>query len=198
MAFIIFPIGVIIGVLLNVCTNKISNKIFNNRVEKFNKVLPLITGIIFLLSFLKFNLNVFFIKAIVLGSILIVVSFIDLKHRVIPNKLVILTLIFGIIFSFISDISFSNSILGMILGGGLLFLLGLIPSAMGGGDIKLMFALGSYLGYIRTLWALILAFSLASVISILLLLFKLKGRKDQIPFGPFLAAGTFISYLYLR
>ena len=198
MAFIIFPIGVIIGVLLNVCTNKISNKIFNNRVEKFNKVLPLITGIIFLLSFLKFNLNVFFIKAIVLGSILIVVSFIDLKHRVIPNKLVILTLIFGIIFSFISDISFSNSILGMILGGGLLFLLGLIPSAMGGGDIKLMFALGSYLGYIRTLWALILAFSLASVISILLLLFKIKGKKDQIPFGPFLAAGTFISYLYLR
>jgi leader peptidase (prepilin peptidase)/N-methyltransferase len=69
---------------------------------------------------------------------------------------------------------------------------------MGGGDIKLMFALGSFLGYIKTLWALVLAFIFAAVFSIVLLILKIKHRKDYIPFGPFIALGTFISFLFLK
>ena len=97
-------------------------------------------------------------------------------------------------FSFICDISFASSLIGMFVGGGVLFLLAFIPNAMGGGDIKWMLALGSFLGTQKVLIALFLAFIFAAVISILLLIFKIKGRKEFIPFGPFLAIGCFVSF----
>jgi leader peptidase (prepilin peptidase)/N-methyltransferase len=197
MAITIFFIGAIIGTLLNLCINTISYKLSKNKSIKINIWVVLVTGIIFLAAFLKFpQSNLMLIKSMILGSLLIVVSFIDLKHRIIPNIVVMITLIIGIIFSFIGDISFSTSVLGMIVGGGLLFIFAIIPGAIGGGDIKLMFALGAYLGHIKILWALILAFIVASIISIILILFKIKSRKDYIPFAPFLALGTFISFLF--
>lgn len=199
MWILIFFAGTIIGFILNRCSNKVSYKISNSRVAKFNMFVPLITGIIFLISFLKFEISVLFMKSIALGSILIVVSLIDIRHRIIPNMFVILTLILGIMFCFIGGgTSLYNSILGMLIGGGFLFILALIPGAMGGGDIKFMFALGSFLGYTKTLWALVLAFIFAAVFSIILLILKIKHRKDYIPFGPFIAMGTFISFLFLK
>jgi leader peptidase (prepilin peptidase)/N-methyltransferase len=197
MAIIIFFIGAIIGTLLNLCINTISYKLSKHKSIKINIWVVLVTGIIFFIAFLKYQQsNLMLIKSMILGSLLIVVSFIDLKHRIIPNIVVMVTLIIGIIFSFIGDISFASSMLGMMVGGGLLFIFAIIPGAMGGGDIKLMFALGAYLGHIKILWALILAFIVASIISIILILFKIKSRKDYIPFAPFLALGTFISFLF--
>ena len=125
----------------------------------------------------------------------IIISFIDLRHRIIPDFIVVIALIIGIIFSFIVKASLIDTILGMISGGGILLLLALVPNAMGGGDIKLMFAIGAFLGLNRTLWALLLAFSISSIISIALIVFRKKGTKDYIPFGPFLSLGSFISLL---
>jgi leader peptidase (prepilin peptidase)/N-methyltransferase len=109
--------------------------------------------------------------------------------------MVAIALVIGIIFSIITKTSIIDTSLGMVCGGGLLFLVALVPNAMGGGDIKIMFAIGAFLGLNRTLWALLLAFSLSSIISIVLIAFKIKGTKDYIPFGPFLALGSFISLL---
>lgn len=77
----------------------------------------------------------------------------------------------------------------------MLFLVDLIPNAIGGGDIKLMFSVGSFLGLNTTLWALLLAFIIYSIISIALILLKIKETKDYIPFDPFLSLGSFISLL---
>jgi leader peptidase (prepilin peptidase)/N-methyltransferase len=159
-----------------------------------NIIVILISGLLFLISFLQFSLNIIFIQALVLNSILIVASFIDIKHQIIPNKLIICTLIIGILCLFINDISFANALGGMVLGGGVLLLLALVPRVLGGGDIKLMFVLGMFLGAKGVLVALFLAFVIASIISILLLSLKIKKRKDYIPFGPFLALGTFIAF----
>ena len=111
--------------------------------------------------------------------------------------MVIITLVTGILFLMARDISLTSAVLGMLIGGGLLFLLALIPGAMGGGDIKFMFALGAFLGLNKTLWALLLAFIVAAVISIFLLIFRIKERRDVIPFGPFLALGSLISFLII-
>lgn len=180
--------------------NMIDYKILKNRnnFTTRNIIVILISGLLFLISFLQIGLNVIFIKALVLNSILIIVSFIDIDHQIIPNKLIVFTLAMGILFSFIDDISLMNAVVGMLLGGGLLLILALLPGALGGGDIKLMFALGIFLGAKGILVALFLSFVIASIISVLLLLFKIKKRKDHIPFGPFLAIGSFIAFHFFK
>lgn len=217
MAIVVVLCGLVTGYFLIVTINFFSTIISNKEnTEKYinmmdykilknrnnfttrNIIVILISGLLFLISFLQIGLNVIFIKALVLNSILIIVSFIDIEHQIIPNKLIVFTLAMGILFSFIDDISLMNAVVGMLLGGGLLLILALVPGALGGGDIKLMFALGIFLGAKGVLFALFLAFIIASIISLLLLLFKIKKRKDHIPFGPFLAIGSFIAFHFLK
>lgn len=199
MIFIIFFMGLTAGILLNIITNEISFSISCRRGANSNmKILIMVFSVLlFLISFFRFGFNMVFVKSVVLGSILIIISFIDLKHEVIPNFMVIITLVMGIIFLVARDISLVSALLGMLVGGGGLFLLALIPGAMGGGDIKFMFAIGAFLGLNKTLWALFIAFIIAAIISGFLLLFRLKGRRDVIPFGPFLALGSLISFLVI-
>lgn len=195
MTIIIFGIGIFIGFLLNLAVNSLSYEICKIEANSVNFVIVFLCGILFLVLFLRFRLSLVFIKGTVLTAILIIVSFVDLKHEVIPDKLWIISLIGGLAFVFMGDLSFISSLLGMFTGGILLFLLALIPDALGGGDIKIMFGLGAFLGPYRILWAIFLAFAASAVISIFLLLFRIKGRKDHIPFGPFLALGSFVAFL---
>ena len=201
------------GYFLCIIISKISAQVINSEViDKNNNSIQMkkqesndavaikpilviiISGIIFSISFFKFGFNVSLIQALALNCILVVVSFIDIEHQIIPDKLVTVTLAIGFICLFINDISFINAIGGMALGGGLLLLLALVPGVLGGGDIKLMFALGVFLGGKGVLVAIFISFAIASIISILLLILKIKKRKDYIPFGPFLSIGTYIAF----
>ncbi|MDF2614263.1 MAG: putative type leader peptidase [Clostridia bacterium] len=195
MTIFIFFIGLLIGLLLNLAVNRISYDICKSKIYSVNLFIIFISGILFLTLFLRFGFGRLFIKGELMTAILIIVSFVDLKHEIIPDKLWILALIGGMLFVFIGDMPLIGSLLGMLTGGILLFLLALLPDALGGGDIKIMFGLGAFLGPYKTLWAIFLAFALSAVVSIFLLVLKIKGRKDHIPFGPFLALGSFISFL---
>lgn len=212
MAYGIFIIGLIMGFILNIIVNIISTNILIDKSKEkrnllkglkegiflkirfLNILIIFSTGLLFIISYFRIGFNIMFFKAVVFDCILIIVAFVDLKNNIISNNIVMITLITGALFFFTGDISFISAILGMLVGGGILFLLALIPGALGGGDIKFMFALGTFLGLSRTLKAILSAFVLAAFISILLLLFKIKGRKDHIPFGPFLALGSFIAF----
>jgi len=213
MSIVVLLGGLVTGYFLSIVIKRISNIVSGkenteiyiniNHLKKLERsttftartiIVILITGLLFIISFLQIGLNVNFIKALVLNSILIVVSFIDIEHQIIPNKIIIFTLVIGVLFSFIDKISFMNGVVGMLLGGGVILILALVPGVLGGGDIKLMFVLGIFLGAKGVLYALLLAFVIASIISIFLLVFKIKKRKDYIPFGPFLAIGSFIAF----
>lgn len=198
MIGIIIISGLILGLFLrkiiNIISLKINYKAEKKRIGFYDYLIAFITCTVVLISFFKFGLSLLFFKAMFLDCILIVVSFIDFQHEIIPNSIVIVTLLVGIVFTFICDISFESAIFGMLVGGGILFLLALVPNSMGGGDIKLMFVLGSFLGTQKVLTALFLAFIFAATISFLLLVFRIKGRKDYIPFGPFIAIGCFVSF----
>lgn len=191
-------LGLILGCILRIIINKMSNKIGSTKIllkGYYNILVVLLSTLVTILCYFKFGINMIFIKGIFLGCILIVVTFIDIKYRTIPNFIVIITTIFGIFFIFTFQITPLNAIFGAFIGGGLLFILALIPGSIGGGDVKLMFALGLFLGINKTLLALLLAFLLGAIASIFLIIFKKKGHKDYIPFGPFLAIGSFISLL---
>lgn len=191
----IFFIGLLIGILLDFAIESICSNITKIKIKSINRFPPIVYALLLEVLYWKLGLNILFIKSAVMSGILTIISFVDLRHRIIPNFMVVTTLVIGILFSLFSGYSFIDTILGMSAGGGILFLLALIPNAMGGGDIKLMFSIGAFLGLNKTLWAIVFAFILSSIVSIGLILFKIKGTKDFIPFGPFLSFGSFISLL---
>lgn len=202
MIVIIFIVGLITGIFINTVIKSISlgimGKLEDNDLSKHylteDILIILFSGTLFVISFLRLGLNIKLVQALFLNCILVIISIIDIKFRVIPNKIIIFVLAAGSIFSFVDDISLGNAVIGMLVGGGTLFLISLIPGAMGGGDIKLMFSLGIFLGYKQVLLSLYVAFVMAAIIGIILIMFKIKKRKEHIPFGPFLSVGSFISF----
>jgi leader peptidase (prepilin peptidase) / N-methyltransferase len=174
--------------------NGISNVLHYSKPNKRNQLpfVIVITIILILISYNEFTLSIQFYRAVTLNIILTIISFIDIKSQNIPNIAVIFTALAASVFILLGNLSLTDSVCGMLIGGGSMWLISLIPGVLGGGDVKLMFALGLFLGFKGILNAMVIAFFLASFVSIGLLLLKKLGRKDVIAFGPFLAAGTII------
>jgi leader peptidase (prepilin peptidase)/N-methyltransferase len=139
-------------------------------------------------------------------SVIVVLSFIDLEHRRLPNRIVGPATLLGLALLLIAAAvsgewnSLLTSILGALAYGVPMLLLALaFPSGMGGGDVNLAAYLGLHLGWFSLLHVLVGAMSgffLGGAIGIALLAARKKGRKDPIPFGPFMALGGFISVLW--
>lgn len=161
-------------------------------------LVEVLTGSIFMMAFLKFGLGTKFLTAIILASLMIVIAFIDIDHRIIPNRLVVFGLISGIIMGFLrpnAEIYFM--FFGTLTGFGLMFLIALASRGqMGFGDVKLAAVMGVFLGWQGVLLAIFLAFFTGAVYGVLLILFKGQGRKTAVPFGPFLACATVASFLW--
>jgi len=97
----------------------------------------------------------------------------------------------GIIYIIINK-QLSDSLIGAATGLGLFLLIALITNAMGGGDIKLMAVLGLIFGIKGILFITLSSFVTGAVISVILLAMKIKSRKDEIPFGPFISLSALI------
>ena len=149
--------------------------------------------------------NLDLIKFIILTPMLLSVLVIDYKHLIIPNRLNLTMFEIGLLFTFIYGISNMNiavsMLLGMLAGGGIFLLITLIggfiagKEAMGFGDVKLMGALGLFFGLQNIVTISIVAFLVAAIISIILIVFKIRKTDEYIPFGPFIVVGAFIVML---
>ncbi|MFO7830807.1 MAG: prepilin peptidase [Desulfuromonadaceae bacterium] len=135
-------------------------------------------------------------------SALIVITFIDLDHRIIPDLISLPGIVLGFAASFILPwVSWQDSILGILLGGGSLFAVAYIyafftgKEGMGGGDIKLLAMIGAFLGYKAVLPVIFLSSLMGTAIGIPLMFLKKADGGLAIPFGPFLAAASLV-YLF--
>ena len=151
-------------------------------------------------AFLHFGYNMSAILAAAFFSCLIVISFIDLRHQIIPDGLVIFILIPGILNAVYQTVILFEPwhpfVIGILAASLPLFLLGLVfPDSLGGGDVKLMAAAGLFLGWKLILLALFLGNFLALFYVIILLIQGKFNRSNPIPFGPFLSAGMVIALL---
>lgn len=176
--------------------------------EKISPQYPIIevlNGLLYLLLYLQFGLSVRFITFAIITSILLIITIIDYKTLTIPNGLVLLILTISLAYQTYQ--SFNNQslslllspLLSMFLGGGILLFIAVVTKgAMGGGDIKLMGALGLLLGIKYTVLTLFLSFVVGGIISVILLISKIKKRGQAIPFGPFIALASFISMVWGR
>jgi leader peptidase (prepilin peptidase)/N-methyltransferase len=163
------------------------------------------TGALFAVLALRLHDDAALPAFLVLGAALIAISLIDLEHFIVPNRIVYPTLFLMaplLVGAAIVEDDWSSlrgSVLGGLLGFGLLFLIHLVsPRGMGFGDVRLAGLLGAALGWLglgHVLLGLFLGFLTASAISLTLIGLKLRSRKDRIPFGPFLALGAVLAVL---
>jgi Type II secretory pathway, prepilin signal peptidase PulO and related peptidases len=167
--------------------------------ERISIKYPLIealTCIVFALCYIKFGLSFEFFKYIILLAVLIAVTFIDFEHSIIPGSIMIFTLSAGIILNIVGykfNIGLLNYLYGLLAGGGVILLIVVLTGGMGGGDIQLMAVIGLFLGFKLTILTLLLSFIIGGVVGVLLILLKIKSRKDYIPFGPWISLAAFVS-----
>ncbi|MCF7911891.1 MAG: prepilin peptidase [Candidatus Cloacimonetes bacterium] len=166
---------------------------------KMNYLLvELLTPIIWMLLFWRFHnrFSWIFAKYIILYSVGLIIFFIDLYHKIIPDLLSLPLIIIGLGLSCISqiDLPFLSALAGAATGFFFFYLLALAVShslkreALGGGDIKFIAAIGAFIGIKGVLFTI---FSSAAIALTVVLI--LKGEKSrEIPYGPFLILGAFI------
>ncbi|MFZ5925247.1 MAG: prepilin peptidase [Bacillota bacterium] len=131
---------------------------------------------------------------LLLASLVVVAAGIDLNHGVIPDKLTLPGMVAGVIAGIPGGVpEVAMRLLGLLACGGLVFLIVLVSrGGMGGGDVKLMALVGSFLGLWGGLASFMIACFVGALVGVALLAFGIKSRKDEIPFAPFIAAGTII------
>lgn len=153
---------------------------------------------LFLLCYLHYGPVAHVIPKMILCSVLVVISFIDLDTQEIPNGAVLLIIGLGVLNILLdSSLKWTESLIGFFAVSIPMLLIAMVSKGgMGGGDIKLMAAAGLFLGWKNVLTAFFIACLIAGVLGMILILLKKRERKDKIPFGPFLAIGILISMLY--
>jgi leader peptidase (prepilin peptidase)/N-methyltransferase len=143
-----------------------------------------------------------------LVSSLIVITFIDLDFQIIPDVITLPGMIIGLAashfimpdpFATYSLLGFVNSVIGLLAGGVTFYLIAILSrGGMGGGDVKMMAMVGSFMGWEGVFLTTLVGSLTGSLIGIGLIIFKGKGRKTKIPFGPFLALGSLVALFFGR
>jgi leader peptidase (prepilin peptidase)/N-methyltransferase len=129
---------------------------------------------------------------------LVAVTAIDLERQMIPDRITLPGIAVGFLSSFLgSRVSWLDSLVGILVGGGILFgVIVLSGGGMGGGDMKLGAMMGAFLGYKLALMGLFVAVVLGGAVALALLSTGIRKRKDPIPFGPFLAIASAMAMLW--
>jgi len=190
---------VILGGRCRFCRGRIGVRYF---------LVELLTGILTLALFLSFGLNEKFAGYLFLASGLIVATFVDFELQEIPDQVTIAGIVVGIIssvaFPGILGASsrldgFISSVLGMAAGGGSIYLMGFFgelvfkKEAMGGGDVKLLAMVGTFLGWKLAILTFFIAPVFGAVVGVAL---KIKDGREIIPYGPYLSLATLVSIFW--
>jgi len=165
--------------------------------EKVSVRYPLveaITGALFLCGFFAFGLSPQLPLALGFMAVLVPITFIDLDHHIIPDRIVLPAAGVGLAYSMLLDPSRWWQYIISGLGAALfLFVIALLwAGGMGMGDVKLALLLGFVLGP-QVVVGLFAAFLFGGVVGMALLASRRKTRKDRVAFGPFLSGGAVLS-----
>jgi leader peptidase (prepilin peptidase)/N-methyltransferase len=165
-------------------------------------LVELLGGLLALGTFLKFGLTLEALIYYLFCAALLIVTFIDIDHRIIPNVITLpgIPICFAASFA-LPTITYKEALLGILIGGGSLFLVAWIYSlitkkeGMGGGDIKLLAMMGAIVGWQGVLFTIFVASLVGTLAGLAAMLQSRKGMKLAVPFGPFLSIGS-ITYAF--
>jgi len=168
-------------------------------------------GALFLLIFTRFGVSYLTLTSWLFAAFLTVVFFIDLDHKIIPNKLVIFGCIIGLFpvlmqltvgYPLYATSALYEPLLGIIVPFTFMFAIALLSivimkkPGLGMGDVKVYAPIGLFLGWQLALMSLWFAFFFGGVFGIYWMVILKKSKTDYIPFAPFIVIGSLIALLY--
>jgi leader peptidase (prepilin peptidase) / N-methyltransferase len=159
-------------------------------------IIEAVTAVMFGFAWWHYGPGVLLASRLVFGCALIVLFAIDLEHHLLPNAITLPGIIVGVVFSFFAEPGWMASLIGVLVGGGLLY--GVAEAyyrvrheeGLGMGDVKMLAMVGAFLGWKLTLLTLMLASLSGTVIGLSLIASGRGGMKYALPFGTFLALGA--------
>jgi leader peptidase (prepilin peptidase) / N-methyltransferase len=162
-------------------------------------LVEMITAFMFAAFYHLLGLSIELPIFLVFGSLLVIISFIDLDHYIIPDIFSLGGLCLGIAVSFFRPFfSYKDSFIGVLVGGGILYAIAksyeLVRKreGMGGGDIKLLGMIGAFCGWKGVIFSLVTGSFAGTIVGVPLMLIKRQDARYALPFGPFLSAGALI------
>lgn len=177
----------------------------STRISLRYPIMEILTGALFVLAFERLMDGTaeqyvpMAVRSLALITAIIPSIFIDIDERIIPDRfsigLVVVGFLTALTESFISPVPFlswSGSLAGILVGGGLLFVVAeayrLITKrdGMGGGDIKLLAGIGAVLGWYPALLVILISSVIGSLYGVFLIIFMKRDRLEEMPFGPFI------------
>jgi leader peptidase (prepilin peptidase) / N-methyltransferase len=185
-------------------------------------LVELLTALISVALFIRYGLTYDFFIYMVMAWGLIIATFVDIQHRIIPDEVSVGGMIIGFILISIKGVELNplgftfrpmlQALFGIIVGGGIIYLTGVIfdlvyfkllkrpaingeTESMGGGDVKLLAMIGAFMGWQRA----VLTFFLAPFFGLVIGIINLVCKKDHtIPYGPFLSIAALISLFWAQ
>ena len=155
-----------------------------------------LTAAMFALAWWYYGPGPLLASRLVFGCALLVLFAIDLEHHLLPDAITLPGILVGFAFSFFTGLGWKDSLIGIVLGGGVLYLVArgyyLVrrEEGLGMGDVKMLAMVGAFVGWELTLLTLMLASFSGTLIGVGLIVSKRGGMKSALPFGTFLALGA--------
>ena len=162
-------------------------------------IVEVLTMLVFLLHLWVFGWSVLMAVRVVFATALVALFAIDLEHHLLPDRITLPGIVVGLIVSLAVPPGIVDSILGTLLGGGVLWAIGEAyyrysgQQGMGGGDVKMLAMVGAFLGWKLVLVTLVLSSVAGSLIGVLVIALKRGDMKHALPYGTFLALGALAS-----
>jgi leader peptidase (prepilin peptidase)/N-methyltransferase len=172
------------------------------RISPVYPAVEVLTGALAVALFLRLGPTLAFAGYFAFAAALVVITFIDLDHQIIPDVISLPGIVVGLAFSLVSPlVTPLDAGLGVLAGGGVLLAVAWLyktfrgQEGMGGGDIKLLAMIGAFLGWQSIFVTLFVGSVIGSIIGVVVMLYEGADSKLAIPFGPFLAGGALV-YLF--
>ena len=167
-----------------------------NPVAWMYPAVEIVTALVFVVTYLTYGLTLLSLVRVIFGCALIVLFVTDLQHKILPNVITLPGIVIGFVCSIFLPPGWVSSLIGMLVGGGVLFAIAEVyyrvrgQEGLGMGDVKLLGMIGAFLGWKLVLLTLVFASFTGSLAGGMLIASGRGGMKYALPFGTFLAVGA--------
>jgi leader peptidase (prepilin peptidase)/N-methyltransferase len=165
-------------------------------------IVELVTMGVFVAHYLVFGLDIMLVPRLLFGCALIVLFAIDLEHHLLLDVITLPGIVVGLAFSLMLPPGIVSAAIGVLVGGGILWLIGEAyyryagEEGMGGGDVKMLAMIGAFLGWKLAVLTLVFSSLAGSIVGLVVIASRRGGMKYALPYGTFLAIGALVASLF--